>query len=455
MAVIDVVRAIENGTVLDLNNGASTVFKIKRRSFVVLKFYTPYNNVATFNISITGFSGVMEYKISFYRFNDKNVLVPDGVSISYEITNAIQKELRAGNTYIQIETSSATDITGSINAKTSDYVPIVTLPSKTYFGGISNVDLLTKPRPRVCDKPLLYELLDGSLPDGLVLLDTGEIIGTVANMDCLEDSNLYPPSFNWFTDNHDDVAQAWGRIWRFKVRLSLVEAPEFNTEKWFCVKVFNNWNLDRDKFTSKPIVLIEESVKLPASYTPIPQHIDLICNPCKPIVEFIPQPIKIESLCGIKPLTSGIEIDGIFTPLSEIEYKELGDCVSCKDPTRQKDIEVYNIPMGAVIRTPDEFLRYYINHQDVFDFLIMELHNSLILPEILENLKRDKRNRTTDYEIKIHSDKIELIRYHSLKTSAFGDIDEEFYSHKNIINQIAQNESYGYYGFTSRGILTW
>lgn len=149
------------------------------------------------------------------------------------------------------------------------------------------VDIVRKP----CEKQMKWEVMEGTLPKGLIL-DTysGVIRGTLPYLDCLEDDegNLFSEvaSANmFFTNEHHSgmTVEPWGRRWQFKLRISIVEQPEHFDEQWFCISIYNNWTRTERKFLD----MYEEGIELKDVITKVemekPKYKFGLCppDPCK------------------------------------------------------------------------------------------------------------------------------------------------------------------------------
>ena len=121
-------------------------------------------------------------------------------------------------------------------------------------------DLKTDPKRKPCDKDMKWEIVKGSLPQGLQLATySGMVFGTLPYLDCIidddkDEDNLFKdvPSANMFFTTGDEesgmTAYPWGRRWKFKLRISIVDQPDHFDEQWFCVSIFNNWSRSQAKF---------------------------------------------------------------------------------------------------------------------------------------------------------------------------------------------------------------
>lgn len=144
--------------------------------------------------------------------------------------------------------------------------------------------------PRECDEALFFEIIDGELPPGLDMNPFGVVKGWLPNLDCLEDR--WSPAVNWYYEENDGTMWPWGREWRFQVRVTVDgQTSLIRDEEWFCVRVYNNWTYDAERFLAQqPFERITEiTVKDP------PPVLPSICKPCKDFTEeprFVPQSLE-------------------------------------------------------------------------------------------------------------------------------------------------------------------
>lgn len=117
-----------------------------------------------------------------------------------------------------------------------------------YHGQYTSVKLEAKHiNTYPCTKPLHFEIVEGELPEGIYMDTAGRLYGTIPEMDCVADNNDLGPSFNWY----GTFLGEWhpiGRVYRFKVRVRFLKDNGSYDEQWMCIKVHNNWDLDRKTF---------------------------------------------------------------------------------------------------------------------------------------------------------------------------------------------------------------
>ena len=211
------------------------------------------------------------YQTVYFQFR-LEALTPLQVSIQFSIYNALSltlvSSLTSTDTLIETNIDLAAgkyviclrairgSYRGTAKADYYGYSRVVNFEPKSYSGDVCNFALTTQPLPKPCDRPMKWELLEGSLPNGLVLnMNSGLIAGTLPWLDCLDDdtspyNNM--PSANMFYKTLDTIAgvtiEPWGRRWKFKLRISMVDQPENYQDEWFCISIYNDWSRTDQKY---------------------------------------------------------------------------------------------------------------------------------------------------------------------------------------------------------------
>ena len=371
-----------------------------------------------FNVVVINSNESPQIKISFYKFTNGIVSTLTSIRLS-EWRNKFTQDFTIGDFFIEVEANCEVKIIGN----PLNFIPVKTFAINCYHADRLNVGLDVKRKPRDCSEALTYELIDGELPPGITLNKGGLLIGIVEELDCIDDT--MSPSFNWYFDNHDGVAQSWGRKWRFKVRVSIASQTDIFTDEWFCLRVFNNWSIDQLSFTES-----EETV--------VYDHKNDIVIPTLP------------SLCPT-PSTPQFVPERQITELPR--YNRALDCIPCNDPNTPQVSEQFTIPPGLKIRTPDELIRYYIDNQNNFEPLIMQLHNSVVFKELLEQLGfEDPR---TVFELNITDNIITIKKFWLENGSALNDVDATLIANRTITGQINPVDIVCYSGEFMEGVLVW
>ena len=265
-----------------------------------------------------------------------------GAAAFGDLIGGYGKDLPAGDYFLCIRTNQSYN--GTVIGQFSGFRPQVNFQFFAAEGQTMSGKMDDRRPPVACDEPLFYELIDGTLPPGIKLTGLGRLNGVLPNLDCLEDAPDYSPAQNWSYFDPDGIAHPWGRVWRFKVRVSMADAAEAFDEEWFCIRVHNNWDFDRDNFlrnapfkTVSSITITEEPDKLPGTFC---------MEPCVEPIEsvFVPQPIggPVCPVCddadvvtdiqliAIPPLCQKIDVNAI--PLWWIRNKDV--VFECKETAK-------------------------------------------------------------------------------------------------------------------------
>lgn len=292
---------------------SNALFKLEIPSFQTIGF--------TFILGSAPYSS----SVSILRYNG-------GISVSpvasVNLTTAstfFTADLTTGQ-YILCVRSNNTQA-GSFVGQFTGYSQSARFDPSVASGEAFSASIKTFPKPRNCKEPLFFELVDGSLPPGLTIDSLGTIRGQLPNLDCLEDSPS--PSINWWYTENDSTLWPWGRQWRFQVKLWIANQPDVFQTEWFCVKIHNNWDFDRDRFLAQSPFEHVESIRVLESPPSLPKS---ICGPCDQInpqeVMFVPQPVQT-------------------------------DCVACASPNQTTNIEMIPIPDTLCTKTPSELLVWF------------------------------------------------------------------------------------------------
>ena len=122
------------------------------------------------------------------------------------------------------------------------YNNVASFIAKSYIGYYSTFDLTVKRPTGICNRRLLYTLVDGELPEGLTLLDNGIVTGFLPILDCDPKNKDLPTSNTWYERISDsEYITPWGRSYRFKVHLTLFDDRTKVDIKWFYVSIINDF----------------------------------------------------------------------------------------------------------------------------------------------------------------------------------------------------------------------
>lgn len=213
---------------------------------------------------------------------------------SVNITNAnssFQKDFANGYYIFCISSQNAAGFNGTL---IGTFVGFPTRASMITIGSIGDTmtwDLYQPPpTPSACNQPIWYSLVDGELPPGITLLQNGILEGVFPNLDCVDDEDPYSPAVNWFYNAGGTIAPV-GRQWRFQVKCWLEFYPDVVAYQWFCIRIYNDWSLDRNNFVAQPKV---KTVTIAKVVDPAP--LPIICEPCDTI-EPLPVFVPVDPLC--------------------------------------------------------------------------------------------------------------------------------------------------------------
>ena len=374
------------------------------------------SNNETFVFTIVNVSHTNNnYQIRFtiYKWDEQNKRLIQTTQFTNTplTTNSAPITLReSGIYYLDIETNSPIkQLDFVITAKGFKNRKI--LEATTYIGREFDGGLRTFPRiqEKECNLPLRYEMLEGELPMGLTVNEAGRIRGTICSIDDMLQAPKDSPAFNWFFENHDGVNQPIGLVFRFKMKVWILGTdhtdPDFYDERWFCIRLYNNWSFDKINFlrnVKKSIIehpcelnfKTEESLDEKAFCPPcnfIPEEtntfteieFDAFCKPCN----IIPEPVY-------KPI-----------PLKR-SLPRLSECIACQDPTKDRIIETIHLQERNYF-SPEEVFRFYtqnMNNPNINSLDMAKLSNSELFQELLEYmLADDVANRTSLIEMSINN----------------------------------------------------
>lgn len=277
-----------------------------------------------------------------------------------DLVGAFSKDLAVGQFYLCLR--STNDFTGTVVGTWSGFATEARFVPNAYEGATMGVTMADRPPPTPCDEPLFFEHIDGAFPPGLEMTGLGRVYGQLPNLDCLPDAILFSPGMNLSYKDPSGEMSAWGRTWRFKLRVSLQDQPEVKAEEWFCIRVHNNWTFDRDNFLKHaPFKTVREVdvVELPKPILPPGQA---CFEPCEVAIEtpFIPQPLE-------KPSCPACEDFDVITDIQLIEI-----------PEALKSIDVNGIPAWWDANKDRVFESEQVNR------FVRSLRNSVYFQDLLK-----------------------------------------------------------------------
>ena len=298
------------------------LFKLEPPAFIFIDFVA--NVTAT---PSTGFS----FTVSIFTL--VGITVSEvGTATSTDQFTAFSKELTAGTYYIGLQSTSATSYATTLLASFRGYAKIFNMQCSMGDGCSMGVEMERPIIYHQCDKELFYEVVEGSMPPGIYLTGVGYVKGVAPNMDCLPENADLPPGQNWAFQHNDGSFHPWGRQWRFKVRVSILESPEIFKDEWFCVKIHNNWSIDRDNFMAQgphrkfmEIGVEVPTVQIPSLCPPVNPEVP-VWQPQEIVFPYQPKTIDSQSLspafnenwlaqpCGGCEPSSAITVDRFTIP---------------------------------------------------------------------------------------------------------------------------------------------
>ncbi|MFA6198947.1 MAG: hypothetical protein WC679_00910 [Bacteroidales bacterium] len=127
-----------------------------------------------------------------------------------------------------------------------------------------------------CNLPINYYLIEGILPDGIVLQKNGLLTGIIDCIDCNKIIEKFIPSSSWYGRQAvtGDI-YSWGRQWRFKARIELGDYSNIFDEQWFCIRVYKNWSVDHELLQAMDLDNKDIIIELPED-----TNINQFCIPC-------------------------------------------------------------------------------------------------------------------------------------------------------------------------------
>lgn len=258
------------GTVPEIFPNTITPFSVTGLANQLFRIETPIPQTINFSTTIT--SSPPNVIFTLFRIDGLSFTSIGSVTIS-DINSGFTFDISAGTFVICVRRGAFVNQTGSFIASFTGFPVAHNLSPRAHTGERMEA-VLTIPRPPVeCNEALFFEIVEGELPPGLQMDSTGTIYGQLPNLDCLSDAPS--PAVGWYY-KEDGAAHPVGRVWRFKVRLSVAGSPSTPTEGWFCVRIHNNWDFDRDNFQSHTPFeyLAEYREEVPT------EKLSGICAPC-------------------------------------------------------------------------------------------------------------------------------------------------------------------------------
>lgn len=308
------------GSLTPINPSTTTFFSCSPTTNELLLASMEIQQTVTFTVGLSSsIPGSFNCTLSIYQVVGS--VVSSYASINLTTTSTtFSKDFTAGNYIFCFHSNNTASYIGTIIGSFVA-IPSSAIISPTFHAGeLMKIQLTTPSPPRVCSQIMFYEVVDGELPPGVFLDELGTLRGTLPNLDCAPpdvDGYDYSPSFNWFYERSGTIYPL-GRQWRFKVRLMLAADETVFVENWYCIRIFNNWDFDRDNFMANAPFDHTTTVTL---YDP-PPKLEPICEDCP--TELVTSPVELKTLesqcvpCDSPPETSAVTLIPIPEELQKI-----------------------------------------------------------------------------------------------------------------------------------------
>lgn len=294
------VQAIQNqisaGTILNLPqiySNTSTPISLTQTSPQLLLLDSNATQTITFNISgqsTAGAGSPVNLLLTIYSYAN-GVATSIGSVNLVNANSSFQKDFANGYYIFCISSQNTAGYTGTLVGTFVGFPTRASMSCTMYHGNSMTWNLYQPPpTPVACDQTIWYELVGGELPPGITLLQNGILEGVFPNLDCIDDQNPYSPAVNWFYNAGGSIAPV-GRQYRFQVMCYLENFPEVTATQWFCIRIYNDWNLDRNNFLIQPK---KKTVTIAKIVDPAP--LPVICEPCDTITP-LPTFENVPTLC--------------------------------------------------------------------------------------------------------------------------------------------------------------
>jgi len=261
-----------------------------------------------FNLSPIGSIGSVEMTMTIYKYDEiLNKVTEVGNALLTVLNQELQKDMDIGTYFICISNKYSTFNT-TITGIFTSFTQAIRLDFKFYNGSNTSTQIL-KENP--CNAPVFYEIINGSLPTGLTLSLTGKISGILPNLDCLSENTDLGPSANWFGQLPTGEWFPWGRQYRFKVVMWVSSHPHIKDDRWFCIRVYNNWDIEKNNLLNQlPSIVTVKTTQQLVQPQKMEYNFDL-CNP------------GIESTQIQKPIQAALCVHCIEDVFTEVQTVEL------------------------------------------------------------------------------------------------------------------------------------
>lgn len=309
------------GTIASQFDGAFFKFEMIENETIFFTLRLQPNTVQPINVAFT-----------LYR-KDGETFTNLGTSTSDEFYNSFTYAATPAEYYICITTDWSINYT--LEADFTDYPFVLIAECDAYAGEYMPPTEFAR-RESVCDSPVFYEIIEGTLPAGLEFGADGVIYGVPQEQDCEPAAANMPPSFTWWEEDENKARKSYGVEHRIVVRAALVDSPETHDDREFFICVHNNWDFDRDHFLGlkdqwerEVFVEPENAPKMDVNPPEPEPELELVsdCPPC-------PKPIpKQATLQELKELAKMVEIKDEYSGL--VKINDDGLCEVCEEPEEE------------------------------------------------------------------------------------------------------------------------
>jgi hypothetical protein len=165
-----------------MSSGISQLFLIQSGIFQTIQFQVTSTKIPT------------NVVFSFYRYSGGTITNIGSATLS-AASSAFTLDITAGD-YILCVRAPSTSQAGSFVAEFTGYNIRPSIIARIYTGSSLSGLVTTPPIVVDCNKPIYFQMTDGSLPPGITLSGQGILFGQLPNMDCLEDRTSYSPGIN-------------------------------------------------------------------------------------------------------------------------------------------------------------------------------------------------------------------------------------------------------------------
>jgi len=364
---------IDSLTVINPNTNTPIVVTPSANQLLLARMQV--QQTVTFTVTLSSsIPGSFNVSLTIYQVVGSTVSSYASINLTTASTT-FQKDFQSGTYIFCFHGNNTASYTGNIIGS------FISVPSSAILFPVFKVgekvkaDLTIPSPPRVCSQVMFYEVTAGEVPPGVYLDELGTLRGQLPNLDCMPPDQFgytYSPSFNWFYER-SGISYPLGRQWRFKVKLSLAANPEVFIEDWFCIRVYNNWDFDRDNFIAQAPFDHETEV---AEEIP-PPVLEPLCEDC-PEPEAKKDPVALQQIC-----------------------------VPCDSPPETSMVTLIEIPEPLRALPPSQFTQWYaVNNETDFSKscpeiqkFINDLKGSTIFNKLLEQNSLAPSTELTEQEL--------------------------------------------------------